>query len=82
MGQWRAIARYATAITVLHYNKLMSTNSLFLIIFNNLYILYSKVQILANSRKRLFALQHTSKNCLERTRKQKAEEWGLILMLG
>ena len=47
-----SIACYATttssdtATRVLHCNKLLSMNSLFLIMFNNLYILYCKVQIL------------------------------------
>ena len=49
-ANWGPIARYATsnntATRVLHCNKLLSMNSLFLIIFNNLYILYCKMQIL------------------------------------
>ena len=36
-----------TATRVSHCNKLLFINSLFLIIFNNLYILHCKVQILA-----------------------------------
>ena len=38
------VAHIATATKVSHYNKLLSMNSLFLIIFNNLYIniLYGK----------------------------------------
>ena len=53
MGQGEPIARYATAIgsdtatTASHGDKLLSKNSLYLIKFNNLYILQGKVQILA-----------------------------------
>ena len=36
-------ARSNNATRVAHCNKLLSMNSLFLIIFNNLYILYCKV---------------------------------------
>ena len=35
------------AVRLLHDNKLLSMNSLLLAIFNNLHIMYSKVQILA-----------------------------------
>ena len=51
-GQWGPLARDATATgsntatRVPHGNKLLSKNSLYLIIFKNLYILYCKVQIL------------------------------------
>ena len=33
------------------------------------------------TRKCLFPLKCTSKNCLKRTREQRAEEWALILTL-
>ena len=38
---------HTSATRELHCNKLLFINSLFLIIFNNLYILHRKVQILA-----------------------------------
>ena len=76
------MARYATGVS--HCNKLLSMNSLLLIIINNLYILYAILQS-ANigilTRKCLFALQRTSKNCLKRTREQRAEERALIYSL-
>ena len=53
MGQGKPIAHYANAIgsgtatRAPHGNKLLSKNSFYLIIFNNLIILCGKVQILA-----------------------------------
>ena len=40
-------AHYTSAARKSHCNKLLFINSLFLVIFNNLYILHRKVQILA-----------------------------------
>ena len=77
------IARYDsatssnTATRVSHCIKLLFINSLFLIIFNNLYILYCEVQILAFQQESaycLFARWRISKNCLKRIRVQRADE--------
>ena len=77
------IARYAsvtssnTATRVLHCNKLLFINSLFLIIFNNLYIMYCEVQILAfqqESASCLFVRWRISKNCLKKIRELRAKE--------
>ena len=45
-AQYTYAASSKTATRVSHCNKLLFINSLFLIIFNNLYILHRKVQIL------------------------------------
>ena len=45
-AQYTSAASSSTATRESHCNKLLVINSLFLIIFNNLYILHRKVQIL------------------------------------
>ena len=46
-AHYTSAASSNTATRESHYNKLLFINSLFLIIFNHLYILHRKVQILA-----------------------------------
>ena len=46
-AHYTSAASSNTATRVSHCNKLLFINSLFLIIFNKLYILHCKVQILA-----------------------------------
>ena len=74
------IARYDsatssnTAIRVSHCIKLLFINSLFLIIFNNLYILYCEEQILAFQQESAYCLfARQLANCLKRIREQRAE---------
>ena len=47
IAHYTSAAGSNTATRVSHCNKLLFKNSLFLIIFNNLYIVHCKVQILA-----------------------------------
>ena len=53
-AHYTSAASSNTATRQSHCNKLLFINSLFLIIFNSLYILHRKVQILAFQRERAY----------------------------